>query len=219
MNDNSCVAESQNMEKRKLRKAEQRERQKNEILDVALEIFAQKTYDGASMNEIAAESGYSVGHIYNVIGTKEALFDEVMIRESAALSGELTRVIDSYRDGDASGCINRLIDAILAFFDDRRNFFQVYINETSGKHCRIDRRFGARLVEMKRFLDGLIADLFAKAIEQKSVGDFDPDDLVIVFSELVNGFVSSWAAGGYPGNISEKSDVIKRMLWNGIRSN
>lgn len=207
------------MEKKEIRKAEQRERQKNEILDVALEIFAAKTYDGASMNEIAAESGYSVGHIYNVVGTKEALFDEVMIRESAALSGELTRVIDSCEGGNASGCINQLVDAILEFFDGRRDFFQIYINETGGKHSQIDRRFCGRLNEMKSFLDGLIADLFGKAIEQNSVGDFDPDDLVIVFSELVNGFVSRWASRGYPGKISEKSEVIKSFLWNGIQRN
>jgi AcrR family transcriptional regulator len=207
------------MEKKEIRKAEQRERQKNEILDVALEIFAAKTYDGASMNEIATESGYSVGHIYNVVGTKEALFDEVMIRESAALTDELSSVIESCRDGDARACINRLVDAVLAFFDGRRDFFQIYVNETSGKHCQIERRFCARLIEMKQFLDDLIAELFGKAIAQKSVDDFDADDLVIVFSELINGFMSNWAARGYPGNISEKSDVIKRILWNGIQRN
>jgi AcrR family transcriptional regulator len=207
------------MGKKEIRKAEQRERQKNEILDVALKMFAAKSYDGASMNEIAAESGYSVGHIYNVVGSKEALFDEVMIRESAALTEQLTGVIDSCRDGDARACINRLVDATLTFFDGRRDFFQIYINETSGKHCQIERRFCARLIEMKKFLDDTIASLFRKAISEKSVGDYDADDLVIVFSELINGFMSNWASRGYPGNISEKSDVIKRILWNGIQRN
>jgi AcrR family transcriptional regulator len=205
------------MEKREQRKAEQRERQKTEILDVALDVFAARGYEGASMNEIATESGYSVGHIYNVVESKEGLFDEVMIRESRKLTDGLVATIDSCRDGAARECIDRLIDAILEFFDDHRTFFQIYINETGGKRLQIERRFCSRLVDMKKATDELLAKLFSKAISENAAADIDTDDLVIVFSELINGFVAAWAADGYPGKISGKSNVIKHILWNGIQ--
>ncbi len=204
------------MEKKEQRKAEQRERQKTEILDVALDVFAARGYDGASMNEMASESGYSVGHIYNVVGTKEALFDAVMIRESSKLTDGLGATIKSCRDGASRECIDRLIDAILEFFDDHRTFFQIYINETGGKRMQIERRFCNRLVEMKKATDKLLEKLFSKAILENAAVDYDPGDLVIVFSELINGFIAAWAADGYSGNISDKSSVIKHILWNGI---
>jgi len=205
------------MEKKEQRKAEQRERQKAEILDVALGVFAARGYEGASMNEIAAESGYSVGHIYNVVGTKEELFDAVMIRESSKLTVELAETIESCRKGASRECIDRLVETILSFFDDHRTFFQIYINETGGKRLQIERRFCTRLVEMKEATDELLEKLFSKAISENEADDLEPGDLVIVFSELINGFIAAWAADGYPGKISEKSSVIKHILWNGIQ--
>jgi AcrR family transcriptional regulator len=205
------------MEKKELRKAEQRERQKTEILDVALGVFAARGYEGASMNEIAAASGYSVGHIYNVVGTKEELFDAVMIRESTKLTEGLGATIESCRDGASRECIDRLIDTTLEFFDDHRKFFQIYINETRGKRMQIEGRFCSRLVEIKKATDELLGNLFSKAIAEKTVADFDPSDLTIVFFELINGFVAAWAGDGYSGNISSKSNVIKHILWNGIQ--
>ncbi|MCK4776229.1 MAG: TetR family transcriptional regulator, partial [Candidatus Krumholzibacteria bacterium] len=50
-------------QQKEIRKAAERDRQRNEILNVGLSAFAANGYDGASMNEIAGVSGYSVGHI------------------------------------------------------------------------------------------------------------------------------------------------------------
>lgn len=205
------------MEKKEIRRAEQRERQRTEILDVARDTFAAAGYEGTSMNEIAAQSGYSVGTIYNVVGTKEALFDAVMIRESAELKARLVTLIESCGEGGARDCIDRLVDATLDFFDGHRTFFQIYINETGSKRIQIERRFCNRLVEMKRTTDELLVELFRKGIEEGAVEELDPSDIVVVFSELINGFIASWAANGYPGNISDKSSVIKKFLWNGIQ--
>jgi len=79
--------------KRLDRRAAEQERQRNEIFRVALDAFAARGYEGTSMNEIAEASGYSVGHIYNIIGNKETLFERVMMRESTELVRLVTDVI------------------------------------------------------------------------------------------------------------------------------
>lgn len=205
------------IEKREQRRAAERDRQKTEILDVALRAFADKGYDGASMNEIAVVSGYSVGHIYNVIGNKDVLFDEVVSREVYELFDRLDAVYSSYSDKPASECVDALVDTTLDFFDSHHLFFQIYLNETDGVRISsthlLDERFRKRHREMEKKLRALLS----RAIDEGAVTDLSVDDLATAFDGLLKGFVARWAHKGYPGKISKKARVVKHILWHGIQ--
>ena len=53
---------------------------RDEILDVALELFARKGYDRVSVREIAREAGLSQAGLLHHFSTKEELFLEVLRR-------------------------------------------------------------------------------------------------------------------------------------------
>lgn len=203
--------------KRELRKAADRDRQRNEILDVGLEAFAANGFEGASMNEIAEVSGFSVGHIYNVVGNKDELFEAVVSRELGGLFDRIDEVFESTSDKSASECINALIDASLVFFDSHQLFFQVYLNETDGVRISSTHLPSKLLDKRHQASDKRIHGLFARAIEEESVADLSPEDLATAFDELMKGFIARWAHKGYPGKISKKADVIKHILWHGIQ--
>jgi TetR/AcrR family transcriptional regulator len=205
------------IDKREQRKAAERDRQKNEILDVARREFAARGYEGVLMNEIAERSGYSVGHIYNVIGNKEALFDAVLVRDGIQLVALVEAEFAAHGRKPVRECIDGVIDTVMKFFDSHREFFEIYLNETGGMRANIERRWAKQLCEMKRQTDARVRELFARAAREGVIADLDPADMAVAFSELINGFIASWAAGGYTGNVSEKSDVIKHILWNGIK--
>ncbi|RLD67412.1 MAG: hypothetical protein DRI84_02545 [Bacteroidetes bacterium] len=52
---------------------------KQRILEAALKVFAQKSYHGASMSNIAQLAGVSKGLIYNYFTNKEALVKELLL--------------------------------------------------------------------------------------------------------------------------------------------
>ena len=54
------------------------EERKNEILDVAEELFAQKGYDNASTNDIIAKIGIARGTLYHHFGSKEEILDYIV---------------------------------------------------------------------------------------------------------------------------------------------
>ncbi len=56
------------------------EERKNEILDVAEELFAQKGYDNASTNDIIAKIGIARGTLYHHFGSKEEILDALVDR-------------------------------------------------------------------------------------------------------------------------------------------
>jgi AcrR family transcriptional regulator len=51
-----------------------RERTRNLLLDAAKDVFAQRGFEGASLEEIAEAAGYTRGAIYKHFGSKEELF-------------------------------------------------------------------------------------------------------------------------------------------------
>ena len=201
---------------REQRKAQERDWQRRKILDAALKAFAANGYVGASMNEIAEVSGFSVGHIYNIVGKKDAVFEAVVSRELDEMFDMLDGVFLQHEKAAASVCIDSVIDATLNFFDSHQLFFQVYLNETDGKriskrHLPSD-RLGKRQVSSER----RVRALFRRATDEGAVADLSPDDLATDFDETIKGYIGAWAAGGYRGKVSKKAKVIKQVLWHGI---
>jgi AcrR family transcriptional regulator len=64
--------------RRRLTRAEAKARTREQLLDAAAQVFAQKGYAGASVDEIAEAAGYSAGALYSNFGSKEKLFTELM---------------------------------------------------------------------------------------------------------------------------------------------
>ena len=205
-----------NTDPREERKAQERDWQRKKILDAALAAFAANGYAGASMNEVAEVSGFSVGHIYNVIGKKDALFEEVVSRELDEMFDMIDDIFERNADGPASVCIDNVIDATLTFFDSHKLFFQVYLNETDGKRISSKRlpceHLGQRLASSELRL----RRLFKRAIDEGAVADLSPNDLATFFDENIKGFIGAWAAEGYRGKSSKKAKGIKHVLWHGI---
>jgi AcrR family transcriptional regulator len=64
--------------RQRLTRAEAKARTREQLLDAAAQVFAQKGYAGASVDEIAEAAGYTTGALYSNFGSKEKLFIELM---------------------------------------------------------------------------------------------------------------------------------------------
>jgi AcrR family transcriptional regulator len=69
------------MPAQRLRRSERRAVVVEELLEAATEVFAAKGYAAASVAEIAASAGYTVGALYSNFSGKRALFEAVLERE------------------------------------------------------------------------------------------------------------------------------------------
>src|SRR5947208_1737022 len=70
-----------------------REQTRTALLDAATEVFAQRGFDGASLDEIADAAGYTRGAIAFNFGTKEDLFLAVVERHNDALTEAYAKVL------------------------------------------------------------------------------------------------------------------------------
>jgi AcrR family transcriptional regulator len=92
----------------RLRRSERQALIRDELVDAAATVFAHKGYEAASVAEIAAEAGYTVGAVYSNFSGKRALFEAVFAQktdEEFALATSLVNSVD-----DLDGIARRLLD-------------------------------------------------------------------------------------------------------------
>jgi AcrR family transcriptional regulator len=67
----------------------------DEILDAALGVFAERGFDAARMDDIAARAGVSKGAIYLYFDSKEAVLKGLIEREVAPVAAKLSGIADA----------------------------------------------------------------------------------------------------------------------------
>jgi AcrR family transcriptional regulator len=102
----------------RLTRAEAKARTREQLLEAAARVFAQKGYAGASVDEIAEAAGYSTGALYSNFDSKEKLFLELMsawrTRNIARQAAHVAAIInDDAADGqDAVPLLARRLDKV-----------------------------------------------------------------------------------------------------------
>jgi len=112
------------VEERRRVKRLPREVRERQILDAAVQVFSERGYHSASMDEISDVAGVSKPMIYAYLGSKEDLFAACIHREAANLLEAVTRGVQ----GDDLPPDMQLWHGLRAFFDfvgDQRQGWQV----------------------------------------------------------------------------------------------
>ena len=104
----------------KLRK-EDREIRRNLVIDAAQKVFGRKTYDQASMREIAREAGMGVSSIYTYFENQEILFLEAVLRETNELIDELEIMVSK----ESKISLERLMSHHLDFYIEHENHWRM----------------------------------------------------------------------------------------------
>jgi AcrR family transcriptional regulator len=86
-----------------LTRKERQEQTREELVAAAARVFARRGYHKATVEEIAAEAGFSTGAVYSNFEGKEQLFLAIADRQVADRVAEITAVADAAeRNGDAA---------------------------------------------------------------------------------------------------------------------
>ncbi len=80
------------------------------ILDAALEVFAERGVEAATMQEIAERADTSIGSMYRFFADKQSLFQAVVDRVAATERELLETVFEGAFDEPLSDLIDRLVD-------------------------------------------------------------------------------------------------------------
>ncbi len=91
-------------------KAEERKMRQQIIIDAAREVFGQKTYDRASMSEIAKTAGIAKSSIYTYFNSQEELYAQIAYIDACEFINDLQTRIDKNPDAALDTSISCFLD-------------------------------------------------------------------------------------------------------------
>ena len=77
----------------RMSRAQRKEMTRELLLDAAIEVFAEKGYHGASLDDVADAAGFTKGAVYSNFTRKSDLFRALLERESARYDQALTQTV------------------------------------------------------------------------------------------------------------------------------
>ncbi|WP_454789987.1 TetR/AcrR family transcriptional regulator [Mycolicibacterium lutetiense] len=150
----------------RLTRAETRARTRAALLDAAARTCARKGYAAASVDEIAAAAGYSVGAVYSNFSSKEQLFSELMNERA---SGRLDQVVQSISE-DADGGPLTALGRVLVEIADNDIEFEAIQGEFWLHAVRNPDAMGILQDRSARTLAAL-REILADALERNNIDD------------------------------------------------
>lgn len=180
------------------------------VLQVALRVFKERGYDGASMADIAAALGISKSSLYHHIEGKEQLLDEAV---SGALDA-LFAVLEEPRAtaGAASARLEHVIRRTVGITVTQLDAVSVLLRVRGN--TAVERRVVGRRREFDRRVEALVA----AAVRDREVRN-DLDGALV--TRLVFGMTNSVVEWFRPGRgISEVvlADAIVALCFHGLRT-
>lgn len=114
-----------------------------EILAAAERALAEQGVHGASIGDIAARAGVSVGTVYNHFADRKALVQALYRSRRQTLGPKLALVLESHRGAPLEKALRGFVGDVLALFDEHRDFVKVALHsehlrpaETEGEGSR-----------------------------------------------------------------------------------
>jgi len=101
-----------------------RDNRKAEILEAAIELFAEKGFQGASISLLAKKAGISKGLVYNYFSNKDDLVKEVIDQGMIKMFEHFTLPSDVFTDAD----MDRLINQNFNLLDESPHYWQLYFS-------------------------------------------------------------------------------------------
>lgn len=178
------------------------------LTDVALAVFAQRGFDGASMDDVARAAGITKAAIYHHVSGKEALLDRGLRRALEALFAVLEepgatkgRPIERLRY-----IVRRVAELAVAVLPELTVLVRVRGNSETERNA----------IERRRTFDRRVAAIVREA---QAAGEFDSSLDAAVVARLMFGMCNSLVEWYRPKGRFTAADIsgaVERVIFDGV---
>ena len=180
---------------------------REQLLSVGRALFAEKGFEGTSVEEIAARADVSKPVVYEHFGGKEGMYAVIVDREVQALLGALSGALE--QRAHPRQLVERAALALLGYIEDSPDGFRILARDSPV--AQSTGTFSSLLGDVANQVEGLLVGQFAKRGLATTVVPF--------YSQMLVGMVAltgqHWAEVREP----EKQVVAAHLVnlaWNGL---
>ncbi len=189
-----------------------RAQRREQLIDVARALFADRGLEGTSVEEIAARAGVSKPVVYEHFGGKEGLYAVVVDREVQTLHGSIKIALASPR-ANPRALIEQGTLALLDYIDDNPDGFRIISRDTSNSEST---SFATILSDIASRVEDQLAEEFTKR-------NLDPETAPL-YAQMLVGLVAlagQWWVDTRDEHHLDKPTVAAHLVnlsWYGLRN-
>jgi TetR/AcrR family transcriptional regulator, fatty acid metabolism regulator protein len=183
---------------------------RDRILQAALQIFAEKGYHRAVVDDIVRASGTSKGAVYHHFPNKEALFLALVDAFSARLAEAVAMAVE--RSHGALGKVEAALRAGLETFARHRALARILLLESVS----LGSAYQAKRAEVHGRFASLIGAYLDQAMAEGSVPPLDTRVATLAWLGAVNEVVIQWLHSDEPDLLSRAVPALTAMLLRSI---
>ncbi len=199
------------------RRQREKQRHTQEILLAAQAVFAEKGYNRARMSDIAREAEFSVGYLYQMWESKRDLYISLLESKNKDFKSYLKQRIDV--SDDPFEKINVLIDAHFSFIEENKDFFRIFLSETSQAEMHVYSTVGKRLMRSHAQHMQLVESVFADGIKRGIFISVGPWDLTIALMGMIFAFAKDCLTGASGDGFGLRVSVMKQIFFRSVLVN
>lgn len=180
---------------------------REQLLDVGRSLFAERGYDGTSVEEVASRAGVSKPVVYEHFGGKEGLYAVVVDRE-------VQRLLDTFTSALSGDSPKELLQqatlALLTYVEDQADGFRILVRE-SPVGLEKDGGFATIISDVASQVEHILAKEFkTRGLETKLAG---------LYSQALVGMVAltgQWWLDNRKPKRDEVAAHLVNLAWNGL---
>ena len=180
---------------------------REQLLVVGRTLFAEKGFEGASVEEIASRADVSKPVVYEHFGGKEGRYAVIVDREVQHLLGVLSEAL-SLR-GHPKQLVERAALALLGYIEDSPDGFRILVRDSPV--AQASGTFSSLLGDVAAQVEGLLAEQFTRR-------GLDPK-VAPIYSQMLVGQVAltgqHWAEVREPAKHVVAAHLVN-LAWNGL---
>ena len=193
---------------------------RSELLQIAGEVFKEKGFEAATLNDIAEVFGTDRAAIYYYFAGKDELFQEVfqatakkVLDENLAAATRIAALEESAHER-----LRKLIELQLTSYEANYPYVYVYIQEDMGKVAYQSTPWAKEMVRKTRRFESVVTDVITAGIKS---GEFRADLSVPLVAKTLFGMVNWTHRWFKPGDrrysVKQTIDTFSAIFFDGVR--
>jgi AcrR family transcriptional regulator len=197
------------------RREREKERQRRDMLDTALDLFSEKGYHNVTMHEIAEKAEFAVGTLYKFFRNKEDLYKALILKKTEAFHEAILAALEE-RDDEVEK-LRHYIEVRCELFRANVPIIRLYFSEAYGESFNLMADLNARIRQRhEEYLDTLAAVFESGMRKNRFKKIADAHALAVAFDGITTAFLFRWLEEPEGRPFPEDPGVILNILFKGL---
>ncbi len=176
------------------------------ILESALDVFSNRGYRDAAMDEIATESETSKGGLYFHFPNKQTIFVALLDRMAALLMTRAESAIMA--ESDPMVRIDVALEVVLNTFGSHRRLTRLFLVDAVGA----GRELNEKMLEIRREFSEMIARHLEDGVKSGAIPPIDVRIAAMAWFGAINEVVLNWVLEENPSPLEESLPTLRALL-------